>query len=94
MEDNFPTVNLEAMACGTPVITFNTGGSSECIVPGVGEYVAKGDMDALIESIDRIVENEKEFYKNICREHVCKHYDMRQQASAYISVYQSLGDKK
>ena len=27
LEDNFPTTNLEALACGTPVITFNTGGS-------------------------------------------------------------------
>lgn len=28
-EDNYPTVNLEAIACGTPVVTFDTGGSSE-----------------------------------------------------------------
>lgn len=31
LEDTFPTTNLEALACGTPVITFNTGGSPECI---------------------------------------------------------------
>lgn len=31
LEDNFPTVNLEALACGTPVITFDTGGSPESI---------------------------------------------------------------
>lgn len=30
-EDNFPTTNLEALACGTPVITYNTGGSPEFI---------------------------------------------------------------
>lgn len=29
--DNYPTTNLEALACGTPVITYNTGGSPECI---------------------------------------------------------------
>ena len=29
LEDNYPTVNLEAIACGTPVITFDTGGSPE-----------------------------------------------------------------
>ena len=27
LEDNFPTTNLEALACGTPVITFKTGGA-------------------------------------------------------------------
>ncbi|WP_195516687.1 glycosyltransferase [Enterococcus dispar] len=30
-QDTFPTVNIEALACGTPVITFNTGGSPEII---------------------------------------------------------------
>lgn len=30
-EDNFPTVNLEAEACGTPVVTYKTGGCSETI---------------------------------------------------------------
>jgi glycosyltransferase involved in cell wall biosynthesis len=28
-EDNYPTTNLEAIACGTPVITYDTGGSPE-----------------------------------------------------------------
>lgn len=28
-EDNYPTTNLESICCGTPVITYNTGGSSE-----------------------------------------------------------------
>ena len=32
--ENYPTVNIEAMACGTPVLTYKTGGSSE-IVRGV-----------------------------------------------------------
>ena len=31
LEDNFPTTNIEALACGTPVITFNSGGSIESI---------------------------------------------------------------
>lgn len=29
LEDNYPTTNLEAIACGTPVLTFDTGGSPE-----------------------------------------------------------------
>jgi glycosyltransferase involved in cell wall biosynthesis len=30
-EDNYPTVNLEAEACGTPVISYDTGGCKETI---------------------------------------------------------------
>lgn len=41
-EDNYPTVNLEAQACGTPVITYNTGGSPEGVK--MGWCVEKGDL--------------------------------------------------
>ncbi len=29
LEDNYPTVNLEAEACGSPVVTYDTGGCAE-----------------------------------------------------------------
>ena len=32
LEDNYPTVNLEAQACGTPVLTFDSGGSAETLI--------------------------------------------------------------
>lgn len=38
-EDNYPTVNLEALACGTPVVTYNTGGSPESVRQGVDGHV-------------------------------------------------------
>ena len=31
VEDNFPTVNLEAEACGTPVVTYDAGGCAETV---------------------------------------------------------------
>lgn len=40
--DNFPTTNLEALACGTPVITYRTGGSPEALDEGCGAVVQKG----------------------------------------------------
>jgi glycosyltransferase involved in cell wall biosynthesis len=41
-EDNFPTTNLEALACGTPVVTYRTGGSPECINDQNGIIIDKG----------------------------------------------------
>ena len=46
-EENYPTVNMEALACGTPVITFNSGGSPEIIDDTCGCVVACDDLDAL-----------------------------------------------
>lgn len=44
-EDNYPTVNLEAQACGTPVITYNTGGSIESVFPE--NVVEQGNLKKL-----------------------------------------------
>lgn len=33
-EDNYPTTNLESLSCGTPIFTYKTGGSPECIKDG------------------------------------------------------------
>lgn len=41
-EDNFPTTNIEALACGTPVVTYNTGGSPEAADKVAGKVVDKG----------------------------------------------------
>ena len=54
-EDTFPTVNLEALACGTPVITYNTGGSPECVDDTCGFIVDKGDVLSLKNTIDQLV---------------------------------------
>ena len=42
--DNFPTTNIEALACGTPVITYDTGGSPEAIDEQTGVDAEKGDI--------------------------------------------------
>ena len=53
-EDTFPTVNLEANACGTPVLTFDTGGSPECIDETSGSVVPCDDYESLKKEIIRI----------------------------------------
>lgn len=51
-EDNFPTVNLEAQACGTPCFTYRTGGSVESVPPE--NVVAQGDLVALREKLHEL----------------------------------------
>lgn len=72
LEDNFPTTNLEALACGTPVITFNTGGSPEAITKETGIVVEKGNINKIIHAIGEInnikaedcISNASNFEKN------------------------------
>ena len=56
-EDTFPTVNIESLACGTPVLTFATGGSTEIIDSTCGMAVEKNDTDALRKAVLAIKES-------------------------------------
>ena len=53
-EDNFPTTNLEAIACETPVISYRTGGSPEAVSDQNGIVIDKGDINAAIYAIENI----------------------------------------
>ena len=57
-EDNYPTTNIEAIACGTPVVSYATGGSSESAKLH-GSVVDKGDVNALFREIVRWTNDEK-----------------------------------
>lgn len=48
-EDNYPTVNLEALACGTPVVTYRTGGSVESVQSD--NVVCQGNLSAVVDKI-------------------------------------------
>lgn len=64
-EENYPTVNMEALACGTPVVTFPTGGSPEIIDPTCGCAVCACDTDAMEAALRRIAD-EKPFSQAAC----------------------------
>ena len=51
-EDTYPTVNLEAEACGTKVITYNTGGAPETIKRGDSVVIPQGEYKRVLEIID------------------------------------------
>ena len=48
--DTFPTVNLEAAACGTPVVTYDTGGARETLDEN-GRAVACGDLEDMCRQV-------------------------------------------
>ena len=50
-EDTFPTVNLEAQACGTPVVSYDVCGCPETIRPGCGETVPCGSIRQTVDAV-------------------------------------------
>ena len=49
--ENYPTVNLEAIACGTPILTYRTGGSPEIAEKYNGMVIERGDLTAVVEAV-------------------------------------------
>ena len=93
-EDTLPTVNLEAMACGVPVITYDSCGSSETIEKGTGYIVAKGDIKALTERLHLVYLKGKNFYSEACRKNIVHNYNCKIQYQKYIDVYRGKTDEK
>ena len=89
LEDNFPTTNLEALACGTPVLTYNTGGSPEAIDDKTGIIVDYKNIQQLSEKIRYVCEN-KSFNAIECRQRAINLFDKDKNFKKYIDLYQSL----
>ena len=88
--DNFPTTNLESLACGTPVITYNTGGSIEAVDNRTGFVVQKGDIEALKLAIDMVRKNGKSSYAGYCRQRAETFFNEQDRLGDYIDLYTSI----
>ena len=84
-EDNYPTVNLEAIACGTPVLTFNTGGSVESVVCPEHMVVRTNTIQETIEKIEKI-RNSRFDYSSLCAKKA-EEFDERKCFSNYLDAY-------
>ena len=85
-EENYPTVNMEAIACGTPVVTFNTGGSPEIIDETCGTAVAKNDIDGICNEIIKICET-KPYSEETCLKRA-ESFDKNEKFREYIRLYE------
>ena len=89
-QDNYPTVNLEAIACGTPVITYRTGGSIESITPETGFIVEQGDIAGVSSCLEAIRQRGKAAYSSACRAYALAHFDKHDRFNDYIQLYENL----
>lgn len=87
--DNFPTTNIEALACGTPVITYKTGGSPEAIDEMTGVVVEQGNINKLKEAIESVAKD-KAMYTGKCRERAVNLYNKQDRFNDYINLFNSL----
>ena len=90
-EEVLGLVNIEALACSTPVITFDTGGSPECISSTCGVIVPKDDVDTMEREIIRIC-TQKPYRKQDCRDQAMR-FDKKQCLKQYLDLYRKISGK-
>ncbi len=88
--DSFPSVNMEALACGTPVVTYNTGGSPEIIDEQTGFVIVQGDTNGLVKAIETICSAGCDKYRDVCRARAEQFFDKDKCFEAYMNLYESL----
>lgn len=86
--DTFPTVNLEALACATPVITYKTGGSPEAVDSKTGVVVEQGNVTALANAIMQMRENP--LSSADCRKRAEELFDKDKCFEQYVELYEEL----
>ena len=89
-EDSYPTTNLESLACGTPVITYKTGGSIESLNEETGIVTEQGNLNEVIIALDKIFCKGKEFYTHKCREIAVLNFDKNLKFKEYLKIYNKI----
>ena len=89
-QDNYPTVNLEAIACGTPVVTYRTGGSVESVTEGTGFVVEQGDVAGMLARVRELAAGDRAATAARCREYALAHFRKEDCYKNYIRLYENL----
>lgn len=88
--DNFPTTNIEALACGTPVVTYRTGGSPEAVDQNTGYVVEKSNIDMLGSAIKETLSKDTAEIERACRQRAVRLYNKNERFMDYINLYNSV----
>ena len=86
--DTFPTVNLEALACGIPVITYKTGGSPEAVDEKTGMVIEQGNVNALVNAIRKM--KAQPLLSSDCHQRAINCFEKDKCFEKYINLYESL----
>lgn len=90
LEETFGKVTAEALACGTPVVCFDSTANPELVGPGCGAVVPAGNEEAMLTEVRRILKNGKRQYTQQCCDYARKHFSCIPNMKQYIHLFEQL----
>ena len=91
--DTLPTVNMEALSCGTPVVTYDAGGSGELVKEGLTGYIVDiDDVSGLLKALQKI--RNGKISRDNCRTYAVENFDKTENFYKYINLYNSIMNKR
>ena len=92
--ESFGLVTVEALACGTPVVVYNTTACPELVLEGTGNVVELNNTKELFNAAMKIIDVGKVHFTENCRNSALKHFNKRTQLQKYIEIYKGLRDNE
>lgn len=92
-EESFGLTNIEALACGTPVVTYDVGGTSDTISPLTGILVKKNDKEKLLEAVKEVCNSSSNKYKPSQCLKFAQQFDSNLIGEKYITFFKNILDK-
>ncbi len=90
VEETFGMTNIEAQACGTPVIAYNSTAIPETFSEQTGILVERNNISAVYNAIKKIRQTRKNYFYNKCIEYVANNFDKNELFSKYLILYEKL----
>ena len=95
LAENYATVSLESMACGTPVVGFDTGGIPEQLSDGKGIAVPTGDQEAFTAAVREVLSGERQLLHGAELAAIIKRDNSTEKMVAeYLKIYRQLEERK
>lgn len=93
-EESFGKVIAEALACGTPVVAYNTTASAELVTKACGYRAMTKTLKDICEGIQEVKRRTKIYYSDSCRQYAMKNFNLQECTKDYIKVFEALLKRK
>ena len=89
-EETFGLTTVEAFACGTPAVVYDSTASPELVTPETGFVIEPGNVKAAFSAIENVIRRGKSFYQQPCRKRAEELFDKNVCFMKYMDLYNEL----